>query len=55
MNFSKSPHLIQKMFDTIAERYDFNNNLISLGLHKKIKELAIKKLKLNENSKILDL
>lgn len=55
MNFSKSPHLIQKMFDSIAERYDFNNNLISLGLHKKIKELAIKKLKLNENSKILDL
>lgn len=55
MNFSKSPHLIQKMFDTIAERYDFNNNLISLGLHKKVKELAVKKLKLNKNSKILDL
>ena len=43
------------MFDTIAERYDFNNNLISLGMHKKIKKLAVKKLKLNENSKILDL
>ena len=55
MNFSKSPEIIQKMFNSIAKRYDFNNNLISLGMHKKIKELSLKNLTIKENSKILDL
>ena len=53
MNFSKSPETIQKMFNTIAKRYDFNNNLISLGMHKKIKELSLKNLTVKENSNVM--
>jgi len=51
----KEPQKIQKMFDEIANQYDFNNNLISLGLQKKIKEKSIKSLILKDNSTALDL
>ena len=34
MTISKNPKKIQELFDVIAEKYDFNNNIISLGLHK---------------------
>lgn len=51
----KNPEIIQNMFDEIAEKYDFNNNIISLGLHKKIKEKTIQTIEMNINSIVLDL
>ena len=49
----KSPEKIQKMFNQIANDYDKNNNLISFGLHKFIKKLAVKSFKFS--GKCLDL
>ncbi len=46
---------IQEMFDSIAGKYDFFNNLISLGLHNRIKKCAIDKLPLKPGDKVLDL
>lgn len=46
---------IKEMFDKIANSYDFLNNLISLGLHKIVKENAISSVCIYENAKILDL
>ena len=51
----KSHFEIQKMFDEIAPKYDFMNNIISFGTHKIIKSLAVKKIRLQNNSKALDL
>lgn len=41
------------MFNSIAEKYDFNNNIISFGLHKIVKKLAINSFDIN--GKCLDL
>lgn len=54
MTISKNPQKIKEMFNSIADRYDFNNNLISLGMHKLIKAQSIKNLDINSNAKILD-
>ena len=51
----KSSIEIQKMFDKLASKYDFMNNIISFGTHKFIKKMAINKISLEENSKVLDL
>lgn len=51
----KSSNTIQTMFNSIADRYDFNNNFISLGLHKIIKYKCIKMLNLDKTPFILDL
>lgn len=49
----KSPEKIKKMFNDIANVYDFNNMVISFGLHKFIKHKIIKEI--NFNGKVLDL
>jgi len=46
---------IREMFEAIAGRYDFLNNLISLGQHKKIKKRAIARIPLKPGDKVLDL
>ncbi len=43
------------MFDEIAHKYDFMNNIISFGLHKIIKKDAINNLEINNGAKALDL
>ncbi len=54
MTVSKNPEDIKKMFNKIASKYDLNNNIISLGLHKLIKRLAVSNLTLKNNMRILD-
>ncbi len=54
MTTSKNPALIKNMFNKIASRYDFNNNIISFGLHKIIKKKAIKELVIKNNMRVLD-
>ena len=46
---------IEKMFDDISSEYDRLNNLISLGLHKKIKRIVLFEIKENKKIRILDL
>ncbi len=48
-------NLIKNMFDNLSKDYEFMNNIISFGTHKKIKALAIKELKIKPHSKVLDL
>ena len=33
----KNPQKIKEIFNQIANHYDFNNNLISFGLHKYVR------------------
>jgi len=54
MTTSKNPEKIKKMFNTIAARYDFNNAIISLGLHGFVKYLSVKSLVISDKAKILD-
>ena len=49
------PDKIKTLFDNIAPKYDFMNNIISLGTHFFIKKCAINKLKLANEVKVLDL
>lgn len=54
MTISKAPANIQNLFNQIAVRYDFMNNLISLGLHRAVKKSAIGLLDIKPHSRILD-
>ena len=54
MTISKTPANIQNLFNQIAVRYDFMNNLISLGLHRAVKKSAIGLLDIKPHSRILD-
>lgn len=54
MTVSKNPEEIRNLFNKIASKYDFNNNLISLGLHRLVKKLALKNLTIKDNMRILD-
>ena len=54
MTLSKSPEKIRSLFNGIAEKYDFMNNLISLGLHRKIKKISAETLDIKPHSKVLD-
>ena len=55
MTLDKSPQRIQKMFNTIAFKYDFINNVMSLGTHQTIKSDCIKRLNIKPDYKVLDL
>ena len=48
-------NIVKSLFDNIAERYDFMNNIISFCLHKNVKRYVLKQLKIKPNSKVLDL
>ena len=54
MTVSKNPNDIKNMFDEIANYYDRNNNIISLGVHKFVKRAALKHLDIKNNDRILD-
>lgn len=55
MSFDKSPQKIQIMFNIIANRYDFLNNLMSLSTQRYIKYKSIKNLNIKPHDKIIDL
>lgn len=52
---SKTPEKISGMFNEIAADYDKNNNIISLGFHSFIKQIAVKELAPKYNDTVLDL
>lgn len=53
--FTKDPNFIKDLFNSISKNYDKLNNLMSFGLHKRIKNDALKNLQLPSGAKILDL
>jgi demethylmenaquinone methyltransferase/2-methoxy-6-polyprenyl-1,4-benzoquinol methylase len=50
----KSKEYVYNLFNSIAEKYDFLNDLISLKRHKQIKKSAVKKIPVKSGMKILD-
>lgn len=54
-NQNDKPALVQKIFNNIAPVYDLLNDIISFGLHKKWKSIAIDQLCLKPGDKVLDL
>jgi demethylmenaquinone methyltransferase / 2-methoxy-6-polyprenyl-1,4-benzoquinol methylase len=46
---------VQRMFSSIARRYDLNNTLLSLGLHHRWKRAAVTAAELREGDRALDL
>lgn len=55
MKIDKSPETIHKMFNSVAQRYDFLNNLMSFGTHNYVKYLSIKNLVIKPHDSVLDL
>lgn len=55
MKIDKSPETIHKMFNTVAQRYDFLNNLMSFGTHNYVKYMSIKNLVIKPHDSVLDL
>lgn len=51
----KNPEKIKKMFNDIAWKYDFLNEIISLGMQKKAKRESLKLLEIKNEDKILDI
>jgi demethylmenaquinone methyltransferase / 2-methoxy-6-polyprenyl-1,4-benzoquinol methylase len=51
----KTPARIAGMFDAIAPRYDLLNHLLSLGLDKRWRDVAVDALALPSGSRVLDL
>src|SRR3989339_1001159 len=47
--------LVKNLFNKIAPVYDLLNNTISLGLHKRWKQVAVDLMNIRENDKVLDL
>ena len=54
-DISKSPDRIAGMFDAIAGKYDFLNHLLSAGIDRRWRRLAIRSLALTGSERILDL
>ncbi|QOX80037.1 bifunctional demethylmenaquinone methyltransferase/2-methoxy-6-polyprenyl-1,4-benzoquinol methylase UbiE [Trichlorobacter lovleyi] len=51
---SQKGEQIQKMFDTIAPRYDFLNHLLSFGIDKRWRRTAVRLIKAPEGGRVLD-
>lgn len=45
---------VQQQFDRIAQRYDLTNDAISLGMHRRWKDVAVDALKIKPNGQYLD-
>ncbi len=46
---------VRKLFDSIASRYDFANDVLSLGLHRIWERTAARRLELSQCARLLDL
>ena len=54
-SLSKSPDRIAGMFDAIAGRYDLLNHVLSAGIDRRWRRLAIQALALSGSERVLDL
>ncbi len=51
----EKPTLVLELFNKIAPVYDLLNNIMSMGLHKRWKSIAVDMLEINPGDKVLDL
>lgn len=47
--------LVKEVFDSVANRYDIMNDIMSLGMHRLWKEKMVSSVHLKKNSKVLDI
>ena len=52
---NKKSKMVGNVFDTVAPNYDLMNDLMSFGIHRLWKRIAIESSSLREDSKVLDL
>lgn len=55
MTLDKTPQTINKMFNNIAKKYDFINDIMSFGMHKFIKYKCVKNLDIRPHDNVADL
>jgi demethylmenaquinone methyltransferase/2-methoxy-6-polyprenyl-1,4-benzoquinol methylase len=55
VSISKEPARIAGMFDAIARRYDTLNHLLSAGLDRRWRRLAVRRLALGPDDRVLDM
>ena len=48
-------HQVQQMFSAIASKYDFMNDLLSFGIHRRWRKKTVKLAEIQDRMKILDL
>ncbi|APR98185.1 bifunctional demethylmenaquinone methyltransferase/2-methoxy-6-polyprenyl-1,4-benzoquinol methylase UbiE [Wolbachia endosymbiont of Folsomia candida] len=46
--------LVKEVFDSVADRYDIMNDIMSLGMHRLWKDQMVSSIHFSENAKILD-
>jgi len=54
INYKNKTDYVHEMFENLSQNYDFMNNIITFGMHKFIKEKALKNIPINSGMKILD-
>lgn len=55
MTFDKTPANIKNMFNMIADKYDFVNNLMSFGTQNYVKHFSVKLLDIKPHELVLDI
>lgn len=51
----KNPEIIKNLFNNLANKYDFFNRVISLGMQTKVKKDSLKLLNVHNGDKVLDI
>lgn len=51
----KNPEIIKNLFNNLANKYDFFNKVISLGMQTKVKKDSLKLLNVHNGDKVLDI
>ena len=52
---ARKQHLVDRLFATIADRYDFGNDLLSAGLHRRWKDRLVQLARIEPHHRVLDL
>ena len=54
VNILEKPKLVRNVFDSVASKYDFMNDIMSLGIHRFWKKTLFSKVKPGSKSRVLD-
>ena len=54
VNPNEKPDLVKGVFDSVANKYDLMNDLMSVGIHRLWKKATVQMSNLKENDAVLD-
>lgn len=52
--FTEKVGRVRQVFDSVADKYDLMNDLMSLGVHRLWKKFAVRRLRINPGDRLLD-